>query len=117
MVLFRHPSRRALQEWLNRDPTDGEEEPSAIDGHLDTCRRCAGILEDLARPADDEAGAVSVGEALARFYSPPSDLADRLERKVVARLDSRVVIEMVSDLFGAGVETSKLLLTEDPTNE
>lgn len=117
MAVFRHPSKRALREWLDREP-DSDEGATAIDAHLDTCRRCAAILEDLERPADtsNEAG-VSVGDALARFYAAPVDLTERLERKVVARLDSRVVIDVMTDLFGAGVETSKLLFLEDPTNE
>jgi hypothetical protein len=136
MVLFRHPSRRALREWLDRDPSIDER--SAIDDHLDTCRRCTTILERMVeddggdttgsslslaadeseRPTGQTAGtAPSIGDALAQLYAPPVDLAERLERRVVARLDSRVVIDVVTDLFGAGVEASKLLFVEDPHNE
>lgn len=105
-MFFRHPSKRALREWLDNA------ESSSVDKHLETCQRCTSILEEL----DSQAGP-SLSDALAAVYSPPPDLSDRLERRVAARLDSRVVLDVVSDLFGAGIETSKLLFTEDPTDE
>ncbi|MGH1491286.1 MAG: anti-sigma factor family protein [Acidimicrobiales bacterium] len=105
-MFFRHPSKRALQQWL-----DNAEE-SKIDSHLDTCQRCAAVIEGL-----DVSDDLSLGDALAAVYELPPDLSDRLERRVAARLDSRVVLDVVSDLFGAGLETSKLLLTEDPVDE
>ncbi len=105
-MFFRHPSRRALQEWLD-SPDDG-----SIDGHIDTCQRCAATLEEL-----DASSQPPIGDALAFVYEPPADLSDRLQRRVAARLDSRVVLDVVSDLFGAGIETSKLLLTEDSIDE
>ncbi len=105
-MFFRHPSKRALREWL--DSADN----SSVDAHLETCQRCATVLEEL-----DTDGGLSIGDALAAVYTPPADLSDRLERRVAARLDSRVVLDVVSDLFGAGIETSKLLLTEDSPDE
>ena len=80
--------------------------------HLETCRRCAATLEELEAASD-----FSIGDALAAVYTPPDDLSARLERRVAARLDSRVVLDVLTDLFGAGFETSKLLLPEDPTDE
>lgn len=105
-MFFRHPSKRALQEWLDH----GESE--TIDDHLADCQRCAATLEQLAN--DEEP---SLGDALAFAFDPPADFAERLEQKVSARLDSRVMLGVVSDLFGAGLETSKLLLLEEPTDE
>jgi hypothetical protein len=105
MRWFGHPSREALQAWL-----DGAD--NGIDDHIATCHRCASILEEhdlLPEPA--------VAEALAAIYQAPTDLSERLERRVVDRLDSRVIIEVVADLFGAGLETSRLLLTEEPRDE
>ena len=104
-MFFRHPSRRALQEWLEHG------EDSSIDDHLATCQRCAAILEELAEDGP------SLNDALALAFAPPRDLTERLEEKVAARLDSRVMFGVVSDLFGAGLETSKLLLLEEPTDE
>ncbi|MEM7323169.1 MAG: hypothetical protein AAF531_08795 [Actinomycetota bacterium] len=107
-MFFRHPSKRALQEWL--DHGGGGE---TIDDHLADCQRCATTLEQL---ATDDGPALS--DALAFAFAPPDDFVERLERKVVARLDSRVMLGMVSDLFGAGFETSRLLfLLEEPTDE
>lgn len=109
-MFFRHPSKNALREWLeasDQDPADAK-----VDAHIDDCQRCAAIIEDF-----DVADELSIGDALAAVYRPPADLSDRLERRVAARLDSRVVLDVVSDLFGAGFETSKLLLTEDPVDE
>lgn len=105
-MFSRHPRKQVLQEWL-----EGTDHPE-IDSHLASCRRCASIIDELAGSEDQ-----AIGDALAAVYLAPEDLSDRLERRVVARLDSRVVLEVVADLFGAGVETSKLLLTEAEPNE
>jgi hypothetical protein len=102
---LRHPSRQDLQRWL-----DGTE--LAIDGHVAGCSRCAGIIEELA-----EEGEHNIAGALATVYRPPGDLSERLQQRVTARLDSRAVLDVVGDLFGAALETSMLLLTEEPTHE
>jgi hypothetical protein len=107
-MFFRHPSRKALREWL-----EGTEPVNAkVDAHIANCSTCAAEIETLDLTED-----LSIGDALAAIYQAPADLSDRLERRVVARLDSRVVLDVVTDLFGAGIETSRLLLTEDPTDE
>ncbi len=109
-MFFRHPSKRALREWLegSQDPTGDD----AIDQHLSSCERCSAVLEQMEEQAE-----VDVGDALAAFYAPPPGLSDRLERKVAERLDSRAVLGVVSDLFGAGIDTSKLLFMEVPEDE
>lgn len=104
-MFFRHPSKRALREWLE-SPAEISGE-SSIDVHLASCQRCAAVLGEMEDSA--EAG---LGDALAAFYAAPPDLSDRLERRVTERLDSRVVLDVVSDLFGAGIDTGKLLLME-----
>lgn len=105
MRWFGHPSREALRGWL-----DGAD--SGIDDHIATCHRCASLLEELESPAG-----TAVGEALATVFQAPADLSERLERRVADRLDSRIIIEVVADLFGAGLETSRLLLMEEPPDE
>ncbi|MEM7273762.1 MAG: hypothetical protein AAF547_11830 [Actinomycetota bacterium] len=105
-MFFRHPSRRALQEWLDR----GDNE--SVDRHVADCQRCAAVIEELT--AEDEA---ALSDALAVAFAPPVDLSDRLQQRVAARLDSRVVLSVMSDLFGAGLETSRLLLLEEDSNE
>jgi hypothetical protein len=50
---------------------------------------------------------------LAVALASPPDLTQRLERAVAAKLSSRQIMEVMADLFGAGVETTRLLLMED----
>lgn len=102
---LRHPSKALLRDWLT-----GEIEPDTTDTverHLDTCARCAATLEAL-EPAPE----TPLGSALAIVLAPPDDLARRLEEGVTAKLSSRQMMEVVADLFGAGLETTRLLLTE-----
>ncbi len=107
MRRFRHLSRATLNGWL-----EGSIDEPTIDEHLATCERCAIALEELEAPAEPELGA-----ALAFVYRAPGDLTERLERKVTNRLDSLVLFDLAADLFGAGVETSKLLMTEEGIDE
>ncbi len=117
---LRHPSKALLQSWLT-----GEIEPhttDTVERHLDTCARCAATLEALEptpeTPLGPEAlgpealGPDALGNALAIVLAPPVDLALRLEEAVTARLSSRQMMEVVADLFGAGLETTRLLLIE-----
>ncbi len=101
-MILRHPSKKALRAWLT-----GEVD-SDLDDHLDSCQRCASTLESL----DAEAEA-PIADVLAAFFVPPADLSVRLEQKVTDRLDSKMMLNVVSDLFGAGFEATKLLLTEE----
>ncbi len=112
MKLRRHPKTEVLKEWLEGGGS------AEVDAHIATCLRCAESLErfDDELPLADETSA-SVSDALAAVLRPPEDLTDRLEERVVARLDSRVMFGVVADLFGAGLEASKLLFTEEPPND
>lgn len=101
---FLHPSKKSLQAWL----WDPEGDPE-LDDHLARCEKCANTLEAL-ETAD---GHSDIANALALVLSSPSGLSERLEEKVAARLSSREVLEVLGDLFGAGLETTVLLLSED----
>ncbi len=105
MRRLRHPSSKVLRAWLDGARPD-------LDDHLATCHRCATALEELEAPPP-----VPLAAALAEVYESPTDLSERLERRVTDRLDSQVMFDVVSDLFGAGMETSVLLLTEEPPDE
>jgi hypothetical protein len=101
-MILRHPNDELLLRWLNGDgDTD-------LDLHVSTCQRCAANLEEMEPPSEE-----AIGEALAELLAPPVDLTDRLEEGVAAKLSSRQIIDVVADLFGAGFETSRLLLTGD----
>ncbi len=101
---FLHPSRKALQAWLNGE-ADGD---AKLDAHIATCTRCANTLENLDADRNDR-----IAEALALVLEPPSNLSERLQERVAARLDSRVMLGVLSDLFGAGIETSRMLIMEE----
>ena len=99
----RHPSKRALRDWVQGDGA------ADIEAHLDGCERCAETLEHL----EHEAGLSGLAETLALVLAPPADLTERLELGVSARLDSRQLAGVVFDLFQAGIETSRILLSDD----
>ncbi len=99
---LRHPRTTALQEWLLGAVDDD------VEDHVGTCQRCATALEEL-----DTQEEVAIGDALAEALAPPEDLTERLVAGVNARLSSRQVMGVIADLFGAGIETTRLLLIED----
>ena len=98
-----HPSDRKLIEWLNGA---GD---LKVDDHLTTCSRCAEKLEALSGVEEDQALKVALVEAL----KPEDDLAARVTSGVADRVESREVLEIVSELFVSGLETSKILVTEE----
>lgn len=106
----RHPSRDALLAWLAGE----DDHHSDLDNHLATCNRCATTLEELESPSGNGNHVVA---ALAAVYRAPIDLSERLERRVVDRLDSQVILDVMTELFGAGLETGRLLLTEEAPDE
>jgi len=102
-MIWRHPSKRALSEWLA-----GDIDPE-VDRHVSTCERCANDLEALATADTDS----SLRNALLAVLDPPDDLVPRMEAGVMARLESRKVLGYVADVFGAGWETTQLLLIDE----
>jgi len=102
-MIWRHPSKRALREWLTGD-IDAD-----VDRHVSTCERCSNDLEALAAADVDS----SLRDALLLVLDPPADLVLRVEAGVIAQLESRKVFGYFADVFGAGWETSRLLLTEE----
>ena len=101
-MIRRHPSKRALREWL-----DGELD-ERVDSHVSTCDRCSNDLEALATAETDS----SLRDALLAVLDPSPDLALRVEAGVIARLESRDVLGYIADVFGAGWETARLLMTD-----
>lgn len=103
-MIRRHPSKRALREWLGADATADAD----VDRHVSTCVRCSNDLEALASADTDS----RLRDALLAVLDPPDDLVPRVEAGVVARLESRKMLGYLTDLFGAGWETTRLLLTD-----
>ncbi|MFV0257256.1 MAG: anti-sigma factor family protein [Acidimicrobiales bacterium] len=114
---FRHPSHTELETWLNGDdgPQPRRYDAEAVDRHLRTCERCAATIERLAS-ADTEEDE-EVGSQLSLLLAPPPDLNDRLERRVADALNSRQVFGVVADLFGAGLETSRMLFIDEGADQ
>ncbi len=98
----RHPSKKALRRWF-----EGEEN-AAIDKHLLTCKRCAAIIESF---AEEEEFVLPL--AMSEAFDPPIDLAERLEKDVAVRLQSKYIFTAATDLFGAAIETTKILTSEE----
>jgi anti-sigma factor RsiW len=105
-MTLRHPSRRALQDWLAGTAA------SDIARHLSTCQRCAATLEQL-----DSTAGLAGGGAPATPTAPPSRLAERLDDRAAARLPSRQILDVVAGIFAAGIETTRLLLIEDTDDD
>lgn len=103
---LRHPGKNALSNWLS----DGDD--LDVERHVENCQRCADALEEL-----DTAEDTTIGSALAEALSPPDDLTERLVAGVNARLSSRQVMSVVADLFGAGLETTRMLIIEEPNDD
>lgn len=103
----RHPSKRALRDWLAGDTNE------SVDQHVTTCDRCSTDLEALASADTDS----SLRDALLAVLDPPPDLVPRVEAGVIARLESREVLGYFADVFGAGWETTRLLVTDQHPNE
>lgn len=101
-----HPSRRSLRDWLLG--ADDEK----VEDHIGTCEQCANTIEIIEAEESD----LAVADALARALAPPPDFVEHLQQRVAARLDSRQVLGVMVDLFGAGFDTTKLLLSEVPND-
>lgn len=104
-MIRRHPRTSVLQAWLNSDA-----ELPRVTAHVADCHRCANRIEQLAA---DDPDASAVGPALVSLLDPPADLATRVEGNVTDRLTARQLAVVLADLYGAGLETSKLLLSEE----
>ncbi|MFV0526002.1 MAG: anti-sigma factor family protein [Acidimicrobiales bacterium] len=110
---FRHPSHAELETWLNGNDALAPRryDADAVDRHLRTCERCAAAIERLASDDGD------IGSQLSLVLAPPPDLNDRLEQRVADTLNSRQVLGVVADLFGAGLETSRMLFIDEGANQ
>ncbi|MFW2383302.1 MAG: hypothetical protein ACN4GZ_16230 [Acidimicrobiales bacterium] len=103
---FRHPSKEQLSEWLIGAPADDPK----LEEHIDGCDRCSSVIEALGEATASE----PLVFALAQVLAAPPDLPDRLEAQVSQRLSGRELVGLMAEMFGAGVETSRLLIVDPP---
>lgn len=111
-MIRRHPSADLLRRWLTTD-ADAEAEMPDVTAHVDDCERCAAKLEQLDSGTAEGFDPSAIASALLSLLAPPEGLSARVEGRVIDRLSSRQMVVVLGDLFGAGLETSKLLLTEE----
>ena len=98
-----HPSSSKLSAWL-----EGKEDEK-IQAHVEGCDHCATTLERISEGITSN----QLSEALIEILSPDQELTLRVEEAVQTKLESREVMELVSGLFVSGLETSKILVTEE----
>lgn len=103
---FRHPSKDRLRAWLN----GAGEEDQQLESHIDDCDRCSSVIEALGEASASE----PLVFALAQVLAVPRDLPDRLETQVSQRLSGRELMGLMAEMFGAGVETGRLLIVDPP---
>lgn len=106
---FRHPSKDRLRAWL----TGADSDDAELEAHIDDCERCSSVIEAI---GDMEISAPLVS-ALAKVLAAPQNLPDRLETRVSAKLAGRELVGLMAEMFGAGMETSRLLIVEPPPRD
>ncbi|MGI9610888.1 MAG: hypothetical protein ACR2NL_11415 [Acidimicrobiia bacterium] len=104
---FRHPSKEQLREWL----TDAHADDPKLEEHIDGCDRCSSVIEALGESTASEPLVLALTQVLAA----PSDLPDRLEAQVTQRLSGRELVGLMAEMFGAGVETGRMLIVDPPS--
>lgn len=108
----RHPSKRELIVWLDGGAED-------LDEHLLDCEKCAATIEDIERTNTADTSEVAarstnnLATALAAVYESPDGLVDRMASYVAQKAESKVLFEVASDMFGAGIQTGIMLATEE----
>jgi hypothetical protein len=95
-----------LGAWLNGAIGDDPQ----LESHIDNCDRCSSVIEAIAEADRSEPLAM----ALAQVLAPPHDLPARLEAQVSQQLSGRELVGLMAELFGAGLETSRLLIVDPP---
>lgn len=102
MMLFGHPRDAKLRRWL-----DAEEPAKRVDAHVARCERCSDRLLELGQPAP------TLGAFLSEMLAPDVGLSDRLEGNIAAAVGTRSLLAWALDLYGAGLDTVRLLVEED----
>lgn len=100
MKLF-HPTQRFLLRWA-----DGARVP-LTDRHVGRCPRCSARLEAMTTLDSP------MLDVLHEVLKPPPDLLPRLREGLQARMLDHETATLMGELFGAGLETTRLMLKED----
>ncbi|MEL6892140.1 MAG: hypothetical protein AAFP84_11125 [Actinomycetota bacterium] len=130
-----HPSRGRLTRWLDAEPDDDPR----LTHHVETCDRCATLLDDLAAgtvpmPSQgsghaaevfgsvDAGGApIGTGGALAvairDAWAVPAELPDRIHQAVGRRERADRELELLIGLVSIAKDTAELLLPSEDERE
>jgi hypothetical protein len=98
-----HPSRRFLLRWA-----DGAR-ARWTDHHLGRCDVCSARL-DAMTTLDSP-----MLDVLREILKPPPDFLGRLRTGLQAKMLEHETATLMGELFGAGIETTRLLLEGDDT--
>lgn len=101
--MTRHPSDVSLREFLH----GGDDEK--VEAHVEGCERCADSLEAISDPSND------LSAALDDFLAGDQALPERVLVRVAKSLAGRETAEAFFELFGVGVETAQVVLSEGDT--
>ena len=101
-MFARHPNKRQLSLWL-----DGQ--APNYDSHVDDCEHCSALLEDIVG-IDLDNDDSTIGPALLMLLESPSDLEDRVSRRIAERLQMTSDMELFSSMFGIPIDAARVFL-------
>lgn len=105
-----HPRRALLERWL-----DDRLAPSAaarVGSHVEGCDRCSQLLIDRADAGDAAPAQPALGAALRAVLGPPEGYTERAVATVDRRRSEPSMLAVLADLYGAGVETIRLIASD-----
>ncbi len=108
-----HPSRKRLVTWL-----DASDASPSVTAHVETCERCARLLETLAAESPDDSALDAaldeeIAEALREVYTAPEGIEDRVLRSIDARERADRELQLLLGIFAIAKDTAELMLPSD----
>lgn len=96
-----HPSRPVLAAWLGGT---GAVVDDPVTRHLDTCSRCAAVIEGMAG-----AGSPLITAMVERVLAPSAEFAARTAQVLEQRAAAVSLSDLLVDLYSSGIVTAALL--------
>lgn len=103
-----HPRRRRLLAWLDADDTAADPRVTA---HLNTCARCASVLDE--EVAADAETATPLAVAIRDVWTVPDELPERIHRAIDQRVRVERELELLLGLVTISKDTAELLLPSE----
>ncbi len=109
-----HPRRRRLLAWLDADDVAADPRVTA---HLNTCARCASLLDDVEAADDvetaDAVAATPLAVAIRDVWTVPDELPERIHRAIDQRVRAERELELLLGLVTISKDTAELLLPSE----